>query len=46
MGSILAALIKFSTFNIIFFEKFKKIEKSIIFAELEKVLQYLALSFF
>jgi hypothetical protein len=46
MGLILAALIEFLTFNIIFSEKFNKSEDNIICAEPEKVLQYLALSFF
>jgi hypothetical protein len=46
MGLILAALIEFLTFNIYFSENFNKSENNIICAEPEKVLQYLALSFF
>jgi hypothetical protein len=46
MGLILSALIGFSTFNIVFSEKFNKSETNIICAEPEKVPQYLALSFF
>jgi len=45
MGLILATLIEFLIFNIIFSEKFNKSENNIICAEPEKVLQYLALSF-
>jgi hypothetical protein len=47
MGLILAAFwLDFWHLIYIYFEKFNKIENNIICAEPEKVLQYLALSFF